>query len=189
MTFIPERDSAGGLIGPRVKSTITGWHVQMHAIDFTTSTINGFFNKSLNPVTLAIADLGYVTYTLYAGDGTTVINDQPTADTDCRFTVIDWNVDYEMEIFGAAYRHGAAPASDCYLWVHAAPGIANKAFAQGGVNLKHLGAGQGLDLDGKSAKYISPDDPVPGVQTFRATLYHPAGLKHNASLMYLLYKL
>jgi hypothetical protein len=187
MTYIPEHDAAGGIIGPREKCTITGWHFQLHSVDFTTSTIDGFFNKSINPVTLALANLGYVTWKLYKLDGT-LITDQPTADAECRFTVFDWCADHEMEIRGAAYRHQTAPNSDVYFWCSAAPGIANLPFAQGGINLRHLGSGSGVDSDGKAAKYLHPSNPMVGINKFRMMLHHDAGVKHKAMILFQLYK-
>jgi hypothetical protein len=166
----------------RQKAAKAGWYYQLHGLEFTTSTIGGFHNKDKDG-----NDLGFVSMKLYDINGTE-ITDQPTADSSCVKTQIDWMVNHEMEIIGASLFQNTAPATDIRLWVVAAPGIANLNFVQGGANLKFAGTGHAINADGRVAKYLHPSIPMAGVNKFRMVLKHDAGIKHGAMFLFDLFR-
>ena len=173
---------------PLSRTTVTkiGWHFQLHSIEITTAKWNGFHNKKINPITLVISDLGFVTYKLFDASQAQITDEANIADA--RITQMDWCVDHEMEIVGAIFSQNNAPTTDIYMWTFAAPGIANVPFGQGGLNLKLIGTGGTVDADGKAAKYLHPSIPMAGINKFRTILKHDAGVQHTFQLSYKLFK-
>jgi hypothetical protein len=170
----------------RAAVTKTGWHFQLHSVEITTAKWNGYYNKKINPVTLELTELGYVTYKLYDADRVEITDEANIATA--VFTVVDWCVDHEMEIVGVIFTQVAPPTTDVRMWTSAAPGIANVPFGQGGLNLKNIGVGGVVDADGLAAKYMHPTIPMPGINKFRTMLKHDAGVQHTFQLLYKLFK-
>ena len=175
------KDADGSII-QRPKAAKAGWSYQLHGVAIKTSDLSGFYNKNDSE-----SDLGFTTIKLYNSSGTE-ITDQSTADTDCVKTVIDWCTNHEMEIIGGALYQSTPPDSDLYFWCKAAPGIANIMFVQGGVNLKLVGSGGIVNADGRASKYMHPTVPVSGINKFRLTFKHAAGVKHEMQMLFELFK-
>lgn len=189
---LPEenKDSDGSLI-VRKKETKAGWHFQLHSVEISTSTKNGTFSKKLaspTATTFSLVDTGYITAKYYDAAGNELTEDDNGLFATCVTTVMDWQVDFEMEIIGGLVFQDNPPASDVRLSIVAAPGIANMHFVTGSFNLKHCGSGMAIHADGRASKYISPTVPVPGVNKFRVVASHPAGFQHSFQIVFQLFK-
>ena len=185
-------DSENSLLS-RPKITQAGWAYQNHTIGMQLGKlVDGIHNKKINPSTLVIEDLKsatnvpFATMKLYKEDRTLIAEGGNEAEA--KYTVIDWCVDHEMEIIGAIFTQNQVPVNDVWLWVFGAPGIANVAFCQGGINIKRLGTGNQVNADGRAAKYMHPLKPIPGVNKFRMIFYHPIYEAHPCQMLFQLFK-
>ena len=179
-TPAPPKDSDGAPL-VRGKVTKSGWHIQLHSMEISTATTNGFFNKDDND-----NDLGFCTYTMKDSGGNTT-----TDPTQCVKTILDWECGYDYEIMGAFIRQKTAPTVDVRMWVIAAPDIpanfgGSKYFANGGLNLKHIDS-SAVDSDGKAPKFIAYD-PINHSGKFRMILTHPADTQHTFMLTWQIYQ-
>ena len=175
----------------RPKAAKAGWANQLHAVTFKTSTLASVNNKSLNPVTRVLADLGFATLKFYASDKTTELTAQQDMANVC-YTVLDWKVSHDMEIVGGSFYQADRPETDIWMYTHLAPGILNYPFIQGGANLRMIGgaaSGSGpIDNDGKVAKFLSATQPFVGANLFRSTFIHNAGVQHEGMFLFKLFK-
>ena len=175
----------------RLKAAKAGWANQLHAVTFKTSTLESVNNKSLNPVTRVLANLGFATLKFYASDKTTELTAQQDMANVC-YTVLDWKVSHDMEIVGGSFYQADRPETDIWMYTHLAPGILNYPFIQGGVNLRMIGgaaSGSGpIDNDGKVAKFLSATQPFVGANLFRSTFIHNAGVQHEGMFLFKLFK-
>ena len=184
------RDSDGSAI-MRPKATTSGWSFQMHSIGIDIGKFSGIHNKSINgnhnsPDFLTLADLGFSTIKLYKQDRSLITAQEDEAQA--HFTVVDWQVNHEMEILGGLFTQGQAPTNDIWMWTIGAPGIANVPFGQGGINLKRVGTAGWVDADGKAAKYLHPSVPMVGVNKMRIIFHHPTYEAHPCQMIFKLFK-
>lgn len=178
-------DTDGSVLN-RAKTTKTGWHYQPHCIEFQTSDLGSNYNKDSDG-----NDLGFTTLKLY-NSSNEEITSQATADLTCVKTVIDWMPNHDYEIIGGKYFHASLPAQDLRLWVIGIPDIPSQyggsvPFSQGGINLRYVGTGNGLDTDGRSSKFL-PYHAVNKTNKLRVILKHSAGFKHKGMFIWEIYK-
>jgi len=178
-------DREGAMI-IRTKAAAAGWSFQLHSLEFTTAKLGGYYNKQVNPTTGVETDLGFCTYKLFDPQGVEITSEENEGAA--VHTRLDWKVNHDMEVRGTVYTHSANALQDCRLYVIAAPGIANIAFGQGGLNLKHVPGGQAFTAEGGTAKFLSATLPIVGVNRFRLLFKHPAGFQHSGQLHFMLYK-
>lgn len=173
------KDSQGRPITKPAVTSILNGSYQLHALEFQTSKLGSIYNKDENG-----NDLGFATIKLYKEDGTEITD---VADEGLAVkTVVDWMTSHALEIIGGELYHAVAPTGDCRLWIIAAPGILNVKFGQGGINLRHVGAGSTVRADGRATKYL-PTSPA-GINKMRLILKHEAGLSYNAMMLFELFK-
>lgn len=170
----------------RQKVTKSGWTFQLHTIGIDTGKFAGVFNKKVNPTTMLIEELGFATIKLYKEDRTLIAAEADEGQA--HYTVVDWAVNHDMEIVGGLFTQAEPPASDIRMWVYGAPGIANVPFLQGGINLKRLGRTNEVNADGKAPKFMSPTQPIPGVNKFRIILWHPTYVVHPCQMVFQLFR-
>ena len=180
----------------RPKAAKAGWANQLHAISFRTSALGKLYNSGLNPLTRVETDLGFATVHFYASDKVTELTAQQDMASVC-WTVIDWQVSHDMEIIAGTFYQVVQPTTDILMWTHLAPGPAqygypNYPFLQGGINLRMVGgsaSGSGpVDNDGRVAKFLSASVPAPGLNKFRSTFKHNAGVQHDGMFLFKLFK-
>lgn len=169
----------------RTKAAAPGWSLQLHGVEFTTSKIGGIYNGTVDPLTGAESDLGFATVKLYDAKGNEITTE--AGESNCVQTRIDWRTTHDFEIRGAALAQGSKPESVCRLWAIAAPGLANKFFSQGGINLQNFDPGQFVTAEGVASKFMSATKPIAGANRMRIILKHAAGLQHTAQLLFYLY--
>lgn len=166
------KDTAGRPI-TRGAVTEDGWHFDPEWIEVTTSTIDGFFNKSVDG-----ADLGQCTVELFDEEDT-LITTQEAADTACVKTVLTFTPTAPHQPIGASIYQKEVPAGDVRIYPRAYPGVANIIFGNGGINLRFAGTNESIKLDGRAVKTMPY---YPGVKTWEFTLLHGAGVKHPLAI-------
>lgn len=167
-------DSDGATLS-RTKATRSGWSYQLHSLEFTTAKNNSMHNESING-----NDLGYCTFTMY--------NDQDvetTTNSEAVKTVVEWEPNYDYEIIGAKVTQSTPPNDNVRVWVQAVPDYAGPIFAEGGINLKLT---SNIDVDGRAAKLLKNDNPVPGSGKFKIVCKHSAGFQHEIQLLLEIFK-
>lgn len=177
--MIEVTDSQGRKITKPAATSILSGAYQLHAVEFTTSKLNSIYNKNDSGV-----DLGFSTVKLYKEDGSEITTEGE--ENLAVKTVVDWMTTHPLEIIGGSLYHAVPPTSDCRMWIVAAPGILNVTFGQGGINLKHVGAGSTVRADGRATKYL-PIVPG-GINKMRLTFRHSQGLVYNAMMLFELFK-
>lgn len=170
----------------RPKAAKAGWAYQLNAINFVTSTLDGYHNNGINPATRLVTPLNNVILRSYDVNNTLLT--EPPQMSGCVWTTVDWCPNFEMEIIGGTFYQNTSPGSDVFMWIHLAPGIVNFPFVTGGINLKMLGPGGQVQADGRVSKYMHPTLPMPGLNRFRITLKHAPGLVHEAQFMFEYFK-
>lgn len=162
----------------RSKAGNKGWHFQKQFIGITTSTINGVVNKDHLG-----NSLGFCTYKMFKADGT-----ETSSPSSAVKTQVDWTPNHDFEVIGGSVEQSTPPAGNLYLWVIGAPGIADIPFLQGGANLKLIGMDGSVRADGKAAKFMKYNDPIPGTNTFRILAEHTLGLQHQFQMSFEIFK-
>lgn len=181
MAIIPERD-ADGVTLSRTKITKAGWHYQEHALEITTSTTDGFYNKDKDG-----NDLGFITYTMFDVNDTVT-----TVEADAVKTCITWMPTYDYEIIGASMYQAVAPTSDYRVYVTGVPDYpapsGNASFMQGGCNFRRMGVGKVIDINGRVPKLMQYNNPIPNTNKFEFVVKHDAGYQHTIQVIVDLYK-
>lgn len=159
----------------RTKITKTGWHFQAQTVEFVTSKLDSLYNHDM-----AGTDLGYATIKYYDDNDDEITSPtQQNLDDDCVKTVIDWEPTHDIEIIGGTLYQSTVPTHDVRVWIIAVPDVSamyggSIPFAEGGLNLKHMGTGAIMDLDGKTPKLMKYDATY-HTNKFRIVAKHTAG--------------
>lgn len=166
----------------RTKITESGWHYQVHGLEFTTSKLASEYNKKEDKT-----DLGYLSVSFF-DDQDAELTTQGDLDTSCVKTVCCWEPTETFGIIGGTFHQATAPTSDVRMWVTLAPDIPVVAggsvpFATGGINLKHLGDNVIFPIDGKAAKQV-PYIPATGSSKFCIIVRHDAGYQCPLHLIF-----
>lgn len=170
----------------RAAAAPEGWHFQVNSMEISTATLNGYYNKKLENDYITETDLGFVTHSLY--DSNNQLIDSQLNELSAVKTQIDFMPNHDLELIGAMLFQSSVPASDCRFWVIGLPGITNTSFGQGGINLKNVGLGESINVDGRAAKYLPYNFPFPGTNKIRIIIKHPAGFKHTIQIVWELFK-
>lgn len=162
----------------RVKVAPSGWSFQLHGIEMQTSVIGSVINNDFMGVAI-----GDSTIMLYDAQGV-LITDQPTADTGCVRTVLDFEPVYDYYVVGGAIKLVSAADQDVRAYVVGAPDVpaqfgGSKIFIQH-VNLRYT-QGQGIQADGRAAKFVQYN-PTLHTNKLRFIFTHGAGYKINLAL-------
>lgn len=147
-----------------------------HTIEFTTSTIDGYYNSDLSG--LVEQDSGFVSVKLYDGSHNQIAN-QLAANISCVTTVIDFMPSYDFIPLGGALYQSTTPGGDVRVWRIQAPGLLNVKTSQGGANLKYLGVGAVLNFEMDDPQVVLYNGGV-GTNKIRHILKHGIGVKHSA---------
>lgn len=132
-------------------------------------------------------DLGFVTCKIYNASDVEITD--PLNRLTAVKTVIDWEPTYNYSIIGAVALIPDTPAADIRMWVKGLPDVMPTSFLSGGINLKHVGALNGLNTDGRTSKYLKYADPVPGTNKMRIILKYPILTEWSMSMIWEIYKL
>ena len=166
----------------RAKITKSGWHFQLHGVEFCTSGLASSFNEDADG-----NDLGFTSLKFYDGTDTELVaGTQAELDTDCVKTVLDFEVDQDIEVIGGLVEQATTPTTNVRLWVLAIPDLTvaqggSVPFTQGGVNLRYISGN--LDLDGKTPKLL-PYNATYHTNKFQITVKHTAGENHILHILF-----
>jgi hypothetical protein len=172
----------------RMKITKTGWHYQVHSMEFTTSKLNSVYDKNS-----AETSFGFHTLKFYKADGSEITSGvQADLDAYCVKTIIDWEPAFDVELIGGTLYQSAIPTTNIRMWVTALPDIpvaygGSVPFVTGGLNLKLMELGRVLDIDGKTPKLL-PYSATNHTNKMRIILTHDAGVQHDLLMMYKLFR-
>lgn len=185
------RDSDGSLL-QRIKVTTSGWHFQLHGIEFETSKLSSIHSKKVDNT-----DYGFTTAKFYEdveGVETLITGEDLTQeylDANCIKTVIDWEATHDLEIIGGTVKQKSIPSEDLRVWVVGVPDVpaeygGSKPFVIN-ANLSFIGLEEGIKVDGRAPKFM----------TYSATYHtnklslifrHSAGFKHKLHMIFELFK-
>lgn len=172
----------------RTKITQSGWHFQAHTFEFCTATLSSTHSKDIDD-----SDLGFLSIKYYdASDVELVAGTQAELDSDCVKTVVDWEADFNYEIIGGTLYQSTMPTTDVRLWIQAVPDLTHAQggsipFVEGGLNLKHMGTGSVMDLDGKTPKLMSYNATY-HTNKFRFVIRHNTGINHELMVVFKIFE-
>lgn len=174
------KDSDGSLM-QRTKITTTGWHYQLHGIEFSTSQLDSVVSNKSDGTSF-----GFSTIKCYDVDGIELTT-QETCNTSAVHTVIDWEPTHDYEIIGGILKQKTIPASDVRLWVVGVPDIpaiygGSKPFVTN-INLSYIGLEDGVRVDGRSPKYMAYSASY-HTNKLRLIFKHVAGLEHPMHMIF-----
>ena len=180
-------DSEGFPVNKR-KITRTGWHLEAQCVEFQTSKLSSIFNEDKDG-----NDLGFTTIKFYnSSDTELTAGTQTELDNNCVKTVLTWEPGHDYEILGANIEQASTPTTDVRLWVTAVPDLTpaqggSIPFIQGGLNLRRIGAGGELNVDGKVPKLMSYDATY-HTNKFEVLVQHDVGVIHPIFFVVTMYK-
>lgn len=185
------RDSDGSALN-RTKITTTGWHYQLHGIEFETSKLNSLYSKKVDNT-----DYGFSTIKFYkdvSGVETEITGgdlNQTFLDANCIKTVIDWEPTHDLEMIGGTLKQKTSPTQDVHLWVVGVPDVAE---AYGGskpfvvnIDLAYIGLEEGVSVDGRAPKYMQYSATYHTTK-LRLIFRHAVGFNHKLHMIFELFK-
>lgn len=176
----------------RVKITSSGWHYQLHGIEFETSKLSPVANKKVNNT-----DYNYTAMKFYKLSGESEVEitgedlNQAFLDANCIKTTLTWEPTHDMELVGGMLKQENTPAEDVKLWVVGVPDVpeaygGSKPFCVN-INLRYLGSEEGIKVDGKAPKYLAYSATYHTTK-MQLILRHPVGFNHKIHMIFELFK-
>jgi hypothetical protein len=183
------KDSDGTPLS-RTKITATGWHYQLHGVEFETSVLNSIQSKKTDGTNWNFTSIKF--YELVNSVETEITGgnlNQTYLDSNCIKTVIDWEPNFDIDIIGGMLKQKTPPSESVDLWIIGAPDIAveyggSKVFVSS-MDLEFMS--EGLSIDGKTPKYV-PYNSTYHSGKFRIILRHSAGFKHKLHMIFEIFK-
>jgi hypothetical protein len=179
-------DSNGAPLS-RTKITRTGWHFQLHGVEFCTSQLNSTFNEDKDG-----NDLGFTTLKFYNSSNVELTaGTQAELDANCIKTVLTWEPTEDIEIIGGVLEQPTPPTTNMRLWATAIPDLTpaqggSVPFTTGGVNLRYISGN--LDLDGKTPKLL-PYDATYHTNKFEIVVKHETGVINPVHMLFKVFRL
>ena len=185
------RDSDGSPLS-RTKITTTGWHYQLHGLEFETSVKDSNYAKKADGTNFGFTVMKF--YKDVSGTETEITGDdlnQTFLDANCVKTIIDWEPTHDVEIVGGFLKQSSIPSTDVRMWVVGVPDVpeaygGSKLFASN-INLKYVGLEDGVKVDGRAPKYLTYS-ATNHTNKIRLILRHGAGVKHKLSMIFEIFK-
>lgn len=160
-----------------IRVAMQGWTYQKRSLEFETSKLSSLVNDK--PDGTAWADASVKFYDASDVELTT----QPTIDTDCVRTVVDWTPAHDMQLIGGEAAIKAVATNDVRMWVQAAPAY-NGPVMVNGINFAVV---KDDVCDGRAVKMMKYNGGI-GTNTMRTTIRHTAGEKHVIMVLWEHYK-
>jgi hypothetical protein len=166
----------------RLAVATEGWTFLVLGLSIKTSTIDGASIKDITNV-----NMNCVTYRMYDSNGVSTVDSSL-----CSKTEVDVVLPYDIEIIGGVLNQKERPVDSVYYNVVAVPDIpynygGTRALVQG-VDLSFVSPNEGLEADGRVAKYLKYNASL-HTNKFRITLFHPPGFKHDVLQIMEIYRL
>ena len=169
----------------RVKITKSGWHYQLHSIEFSTSKRAVDHSKHVNG-----SDIDFCVMKCYDENDSEITED--TNLTSAVKTVITWEATHDIDLIGAMFYQATIPSVDIRMWTIGVPDVpveygGSKPFVTGGLNLKFLNANKALGVDGRAPKTLTYSATY-HTNKFAMIFKHPAGTIHPMMVVFELFK-
>jgi hypothetical protein len=185
------KDSDGSSLS-RVKVTTSGWHYQLHGVEFETAKLNSIYSKKADGTDYNFTTMKF--FELIDGVETIITDENLTQeyiDAHCIRTDLDWEPTHDLEIIGGMLNMQSVPSADLRMWTIGVPDIpapygGSKPFAAN-VNLKFVGIEEGIKVDGRAPKYLSYN-AIYHTTKLRMVFRHEAGFKHKLQMIFELFK-
>ena len=176
----------------RVKITTTGWHYQLHGLEFETSKLNSNYSKRVDNSNYGFSSMKF--YKLVSESEVEIAGDdlnQTYLDANCVKTIIDWEPTHDVEIIGGMLKQSTGTTEDIRLWVVGVPDVSeayggSKPFTTN-INLKYIGIEEGVKVDGRAPKFLAYNATY-HTSKIRLIFRHPAGHKHKLHMVFELFK-
>lgn len=157
----------------RLSSTRLNWYYSPRALDFYTGKYNSLYNRRDDNAGIDEGtDYGDAWMRFYErgeyGEAVEMVKGseesaeefQARLDTDCVKTVVEFENEETIDVWGAKLSIESKPQSRAYLWCVAVPDIpyaygGSKPFMGGGMNLQMIGSQAVIQFDGKTSKEMS----------------------------------
>lgn len=170
----------------RSKTAPTGWTYHAHSFEFTTSKLDAIFNSKpdLTPYNFCTAKFYNVS--------NVELTDQPTIDTDCVKTVLDFEPTHDYEVIsGRIYVKNHITNEDVRLWCVAVPDVpeayGGSKIMVSGINLDFLDEYQPIITDGRVSKRLNYSATL-HTNKLRFIISHPAGKQVPLMILMEMYK-
>jgi hypothetical protein len=176
----------------RVKITNSGWHYQVHGVDFETSKLNSVFNLKIDGTSFNYCQIKFFESVNGVDSEITGGNlNQTYLDSNCIKTQVDWEPIHDYELIGGFFNQTQIPSDDVRLWLIGVPDIpeaygGSKLFISN-INLKYIGLESGVKVDGRSSKAVAYSATY-HTNKMRLTLRHPAGYNHKCQILFEIFK-
>lgn len=189
VSVISNKDSDGSPLN-RTKITASGWHYQLHGVEFTTSKLNSVESKKADGTDWNFCTMKF--YKLENGNEIEITGQDLTQeylDINCIKTIIDWEPTFDVDIIGGILKQVARPTNYVDLWVVGAPDVpaaygGSKEFVS---NLDLEFVDKDIAIDGKTPKTLIYS-PIYHSNKIRLIFRHPAGYKHNLHMIFEIFK-
>jgi hypothetical protein len=184
-TVLPDTIDADGSRVVRSKAAKAGWTYQLTSPEFVTSTLSSLYHKDA-----AGDDLNHCLVKFFDSSNNE-LTDQGSCDTSCVKTVFSFEPPWDYEIIGGTIKTVDNVAQDVRVWVIGVPDIpeaygGSKVMVQG-VNLKFVDPNNGIETDGRAAKYMTYSATY-HTNKLQVIVKHPAGNKTELMVAFELYK-
>lgn len=168
----PQKDADGAYLS-RTKLAKSGHHYQGMFGELRIGHSDIYSKKKDNST-----NINFWSVTRYDAQGAVTTNN-----ADAVKTVYNFEAGYDIGVVGIKVWQASPPGSDIRFWVEGAPHIplasgGEVKFVEGGGNLKLMGSGLVLDLDGRVPKEIAFDN-VNYSHRFELTAHHPVSTDHS----------
>lgn len=185
------RDSDGSPLN-RTKITQSGWHYQLHGLEFETSVLSSEFSKKADN-----SNYGFTSMKFYKLDGSSEVEitggdlNQTFLDSNCVKTIVDWEPNHDIELIGALLKIASIPTEDIRMWAIGVPDVpeaygGSKPFATN-INIRYLGLEEGVRVDGRVSKLMVYSASY-HTSKMRLIFRHPTGFKHKFHMIFELFK-
>lgn len=179
-----QKDSEGAYI-QRTKICPTGWHYQLHSIEFSTSKLEVDYSKGVSG-----GDIGFSEMRCWDGDDNEILDDQGVSGA--VKTSFRWEPTHDYGVVGAKFYQSESPSENIRMWTIGVPRIpyeygGNRLFVEGGINLKFISTGTSLQVDGRAPKQLQYD-PIYHTGEFELVFKHPMGHIHEMMMVFEIFK-
>lgn len=185
------RDSDGSPL-QRVKVTTSGWHYQLHGVEFETSKLDSIYSKKIDNTNYGFTAVKF--YKLLNNEEVEITGDdlnQTFLDNNCIKTVVDWEPSHDYELVGGMLKMRTTPQDDIRMWIIGVPDVpeqygGSKVFISN-CSLSYIGNDSGIRADGRAPKYLTYNNQT-HTNKLRLVFRHPSGVKHQFLMLFEIFK-
>lgn len=183
-SYLAPQDTDGSPLA-RNKITKSGWHYQLHSVEFSSSKRAIDYSKNVSG-----SDIGFCTMKAYDDQDAEITSDENLVNA--VKTIISWEPTHDYDIVGSFLFQLSTPTENLRMWCIGVPDVSSqyggsKPFVEGGINLKFLDTNESLKVDGRAPKTMTYSSQY-HTNKFSLIFKHPAGYTHSMMLVFELFK-